>query len=242
MPPIEQMQAMDIETFYSRLAQLMVANPPAKADGPMLVKLHRIGIEPGKPPQWGITDRWAIALGRWVADFTIAKELKKPRDLVRGWATPPSVLGQYGTFYNTRAVVAMVGLGANLPQDATYPNTRVDVQGQALSGNHRYRLHFTKDDLPPVNAFWSVTAYGPDDFLIDNPLKRYALGDRDPLVFNADGSLDLWIQAEAPSAERQANWLPVKSGQAFLLNARLYWPKKAALDGSWGMPAVERVD
>lgn len=242
MPPIEQMQAMDIETFYSRLAQLMVANPPAKADGPMLVKLQRIGVEPGKPVKWGITDRWAIALGRWIADFTIAKELKKPRDLMRGWATPPSVLGQYGTFYNTRAVVAMVGLGANLPQDATYPNTRVDAQGQALSGNHRYRLHFTKDSLPPVNAFWSVTAYGPDDFLIDNPLKRYALGDRDPLVFNADGSLDLWIQAEAPGAERQANWLPVKSGQAFLLNARLYWPKKAALDGSWGMPAVERVD
>ena len=93
-----------------------------------------------------------------------------------------------------------------------------------------------------VDKIKSMSVNAAVDFLIDNPLKRYALGDRDPLVFNADGSLDLWIQAEAPGAERQANWLPVKSGQAFLLNARLYWPKQAALDGSWGMPAVERVD
>ena len=242
LPPIEQMQAMAVESFFTRLAQLMVANPPAKADGPMLVKLQRIGVEPGKPVTWDLADRWAIALGRWIADFSIAKELKKPRDLVRGWATPPSVLGQYGTFYNTRAVVAMVGLGANLPQDATYPNTRVDATGQPLNGSHRYRLHFAKEALPPVHAFWSVTAYGADDFLIDNPLKRYALGDRDPLVFNADGSLDLWVQADAPGAAAHPNWLPVKAGEPFLLNARLYWPKKEALDGSWGMPAVERMN
>jgi hypothetical protein len=221
---------------------LMVDNPPAQADGPMMAKLQRIGVEPGMPLRWSLTDRWAIAFGRWVADFTIAKELKKPRELVRGWATPPSVLGQYGTFYNIRAVVAMVGLGANLPQDATYPNARVDAQGKALNGSHRYRLHFKADELPPVHAFWSVTAYGPDDYFIDNPLRRYALGDRDPLIFNADGSLDLWIQADAPSANRHSNWLPVKPAQAFLLNARLYWPKKSALNGSWGMPAVERID
>jgi hypothetical protein len=241
-PPAQQMQAMDVETFYTRLASLMVDNPPAQADGPMMAKLQRIGVEPGMPLRWSLTDRWAIAFGRWVADFTIAKELKKPRELVRGWATPPSVLGQYGTFYNIRAVVAMVGLGANLPQDATYPNARVDAQGKALNGSHRYRLHFKADELPPVHAFWSVTAYGPDDYFIDNPLRRYALGDRDPLIFNADGSLDLWIQADAPSANRHSNWLPVKPAQAFLLNARLYWPKKSALNGSWGMPAVERID
>jgi len=242
LPPIQQMRAMEAETFYSRLSALMVNNPPTEADRPMLAKLQRIGVEPGKPLQWDTTDRWAITLGRWIADFTIARELKKPRDLVRGWSTPPLILGRYGTAYNTRAVVAMLGLGANLPQDAIYPNTSLDAQGRPLDGSHRYRLHFQADALPPVNAFWSVTAYGSDDFLIDNPLRRYALGDRDPLVFNTDGSLDLWVQAEAPVDAPSNNWLPVKSGQNFLLNARLYWPKKPALDGSWGMPAVERVD
>jgi hypothetical protein len=119
----------------------------------------------------------------------------------------------------------------------------LDHQGQVLSGQHRYRLHFAPDQLPPVQAFWSVTAYGEDEFLIDNPIKRYALGDRDPLKFNADGSLDLWIQAEAPQdSALQSNWLPVKSQAKFLLNARLYWPKEDALHGRWKMPVVERID
>ncbi|MFC6282666.1 MULTISPECIES: DUF1254 domain-containing protein [Polaromonas] len=242
VPPVEQMRAMGVETFFTRLAMLMVGNPPAAADGPMLVKLSRIGVTAGQAPNWSTLDRWAIALGRWLADFTVAKELKKPRDLVRGWSTPPAILGNYGTFYNARAVVAMIGLGANLPADATYPNTAVDGSGQALDGSRSYRLHFKATELPPVNAFWSITAYGSDNFFIDNPLHRYALGDRDPLVYNPDGSLDLWMQAEAPAGDKTKNWLPVKSGKPFLLNARLYWPKPAALNGAWGMPAVERVD
>lgn len=242
MPPIEQMQAMSTETFFTRLSLLLVNNPPTAADGPMLVKLSRIGMAPGQPPNWDLLDRWSVSLGRWIADFTVAKELKKPRDLVRGWQTPPAMLGNYGTFYNTRAVVAMIGLGANLPADATYPNTRVDSKGQALDGGHRYRLHFKAGELPPVNAFWSVSAYNAQDFLIDNPIHRHALGDRDPLVFNADGSLDLYVQATPPTGEQQRNWLPVRQGEPFLLNARLYWPKTAALSGAWGMPAVERLD
>jgi hypothetical protein len=242
MPPIVQMQAMPVEVFFTRLALLMVNNPPSAADGPMLVKLARLGLAPGQPPQWSVLDRWAVALGRWIADFTVAKELKKPRDLVRGWSTPPAMLGNYGTFYNTRAVVAMIGLGANLPADATYPNTRVDASGAPLHGSHRYRLHFSADQLPPVNAFWSLTAYGADDFFLANPLKRYALGNHDALVYNPDRSLDLWVQASAPEGERRSNWLPVKAGAPFLLNARLYWPKAAALNGEWGMPGVERVD
>jgi hypothetical protein len=242
IPPVAQMQTLSAEIFFTRLAMLLVNNPPTVADGPMMAKLARIGISPGRPPNWGVLDRWSVALGRWIADWKVAKELKKPHGLVRGWTTPPAVVGNYGTHYNTRAVVAMVGLGANLPADAIYPNTRVDANGQALNGSHRYRLHFKAGELPPVNAFWSVTAYGTDDFFIDNPLHRYALGDRDPLLFNPDGSLDLHVQAEPPEVNKRNNWLPVKASEAFLLNARLFWPKPAALNGAWGMPAVERLD
>ncbi|MDD5333606.1 MAG: DUF1254 domain-containing protein [Rhodoferax sp.] len=241
-PPVQQMQAMSAQAFFNRLARLLVANPPAAADGPMLVKLSRIGIAPGQPPHWSPLERWSVGLGRWIADFTVAKELNKTRDLVRGWQTPPAMLGNYGTFYNTRAVVAMVGLGANLPADAVYPNARFDGTGQALDGRHRYRLHFKAGELPPVHAFWSITAYGADDFFLDNAIHRYALGDRDPLHYNADGSLDLLVQATPPDGDQKNNWLPVKQGQPFLLNARLYWPKTPALNGQWGMPAVERID
>lgn len=242
LPPILQMEAMGTADFFKRLAGLLVNNPASAADGPMLVKLTRIGISAGQPPAWSPLDRWSISLGRWIAERTVAKELKKPRELVRGWATPPAMLGNYGTYYNTRAVVAMVGLGANLPADASYPNTRVDASGEALNGSKRYRLHFKATELPPVHAFWSVTAYGADDFLIDNPLHRYALGDRDALVYNPDGSLDLVVQARPPESAATNNWLPVRENEPFLLNARLYWPKPAALNGSWGMPAVERMD
>ncbi|MFZ4478727.1 MAG: DUF1254 domain-containing protein [Rhodoferax sp.] len=242
MPAIVQMQTMSTEAFFSRLALLMVNNPPAGADAPMLARLARIGIAPGRPPAWNLPDRWSVTLGRWIADFRVAQQTSKPRDLVRGWQTPPATLGNYGTNYDIRAVVAMIGLGANLPQDAMYPQTQVDSKARALDGSHRYRLHFNAGELPPVHAFWSITAYGADDFFIDNRLQRFALGDRDPLLFNGDGSLDLWLQPAAPEGDKVRNWLPVKSGQPFVLNARLYWPKAAALSGQWGMPALERLD
>lgn len=241
-PPVEQMRAMDVDAFFSRLARLMTDNPPRAADAPMLARLARLGVAPGRPPRWSAAERWAAALGRRVADWRIARELARPRNVVNGWSTPPAILGRYGTQYDVRAVVAMVGLGANLPEDATYPNTRVDAAGEPLNGSRRYRLRFAAGALPPVDAFWSVTAYGPDDFLIDNPLNRYALGDRDPLVAGADGSIELLVQADPPPPERRANWLPVKAGQDFVLNARLYRPRAQALDGRWSMPPVERLE
>ncbi|MBN8509322.1 MAG: DUF1214 domain-containing protein, partial [Burkholderiales bacterium] len=139
------------------------------------------------------------------------------------------------------AVVAMVGLGANWPADATYPNTRVDSEGRPLDGSRRYRLHFAPGTLPPVQAFWSITAYGGDDFLTANARHRHALGSRDALHLNADGSLDLAIQADPPADLPAANWLPVRAGEPFLLNARLYWPKPEALDGRWQLPPVQRL-
>ena len=242
LPPVLQMKAMPADEFFTRLALLMKANPPAPADAPMLEKLARLGLHPGQTPQWSWLDSHCAAIGRWLADRLIMRELARPRDLVRGWATPPAILGNYGTDYKVRAGVAMVGLGANLPADAIYPNTALDDKGEALNGSRRYRLHFAAGELPPARAFWSLTVYGLDDFVQDNPLHRHALGDRDRLAFNADGSLDLWLQAEAPDAARHSNWLPVQKDAGFLLNARLYWPKAVALDGSWHMPVVERLN
>ena len=242
LAPLATMKAMGTLAFFERLSALMVDNPPAAADGPMVMKLARIGLVAGQPPQWGWLDRLGVGVGRWIADFKLAQELDKLSDPKRGWSTPPAVLGQYGTYYNIRAGVAIIGLGANLPADATYPITRGDANGQSLNGKHRYKLHFKPGSLPPVNAFWSLTAYGADDYLIDNPLQRFALGDRDPLVYNPDGSLDLWIQSKQPTGQPLSNWLPVKPDQAFSLNARLYWPKPSAVNAAWRMPAVERLD
>jgi hypothetical protein len=133
-----------------------------------------------------------------------------------------------------------VAIGANPAEDAVYINSSADRDGQAFSGAAKYRMHFEASNLPPVLAFWSVTAYDKDGYFIANPISRYAIGDRNPLKFNPDGSLDLYIQSQEPGPDRQSNWLPSGDGP-FNLTFRLYWPKPAILDGSWRAPAVERV-
>ena len=242
LTPVAQMKALNTTEFFNRLMKLMVSNPPSPEDAPLLARLAQLEIKPGQAVHLSASNALSFSLGRWIANQRVMKALNtKAQD--GSWSYPPSNLGRYGTDYNTRAAVAMVGFGANLPEDAMYPNTVLDHQGQALNGKHRYRLHFAANALPHVKAFWSITAYGADEFLIDNPLQRFAIGDRDPLVFNADGSLDLWVQATPPSQkEAAANWLPVQMGAPFLLNARLYWPEDKALNGQWKMPVVERLN
>ena len=242
LTPVAQMKALNTTEFFNRLMKLMVSNPPSPEDAPLLARLAQLEIKPGQAVHLSGSNALSFSLGRWIANQRVMKALNtKAQD--GSWSYPPLNLGRYGTDYNTRAAVAMVGLGANLPEDAMYPNTVLDHQGQALNGKHRYRLHFAANALPPVKAFWSITAYGADEFLIDNPLQRFAIGDRDRLVFNADGSLDLWVQATPPSQkEAAANWLPVQMGAPFLLNARLYWPEDKALNGQWKMPVVERLN
>jgi hypothetical protein len=133
-----------------------------------------------------------------------------------------------------------VGLGANLSEDAVYAAADVDAAGQPLSGENRYRIRFSPGALPPVKAFWSLTIYNERHFLVPNPIGRYALGDRDPVRAEPDGTLDLFIQHDDPGPERSANWLPAPA-QGFSLVLRLYFPKAAILDGRWRPPAVVRV-
>ena len=134
----------------------------------------------------------------------------------------------------------MIGLGANQPEDAIYPLAVTDADGSPLSGDHDYVLHFSREELPPVNAFWSVTMYDQDGFQVANPLNRFAIGDRDALQYNTDGSLDLSIQHEHPGPDRESNWLPSPRGPLGV-TMRLYAPKQSVLNGLWAPPAIKRV-
>jgi hypothetical protein len=141
--------------------------------------------------------------------------------------------------YLYRAAIAQCCVGENLPQDAVYPSLSSDSEGRPLDGNSKYVLRFEKGKLPPVDAFWSVTAYDIEGYFVPNALKRQAIGDRDRLVSNTDGSLDLYIQADSPGKEKEANWLPV--GKApFTLLMRLYSPREEFLEGNWAPPPVVR--
>jgi hypothetical protein len=234
---------MDAATFFSRLNALMKDNPPAEADAPALKRFAAIGVAPGKTFDLKSMDP-AVAAGiaggvRLMRRYLDGSARQARGKSVNGWDITTN-LGRYGTDRSLRAIVAMVGLGANLPEDALYPRARVDAEGEPLTGANRYTLRFAKGQLPPARAFWSVTLYNTRNFLVENPIGRYALGDRDPLKFDEDGSLTLYIQHDSPGKDHEANWLPAPAGE-FDLSLRLYWPKKEAADGTWQPPPVVRV-
>jgi len=242
-PPVEQLKRMSAEAFFDRLATLLQANPPPASEAPILEKLQAIGIEPGK--------KFELAQ----LDPVIAKGLEKSLDVAldrlraaakemgagaTGWRIPPMSLGNFGADYGLRGAVALVGLGANLPQDAVYPSAFVDEEGKPFDGANAYVIHFDKGATPPVDAFWSVTLYGADDFFVANPINRYAISSWMNLKKNADGSLDIHVRRDSPGKDKEANWLP-SGDKAFNLTLRMYWPKEkppSILDGSWKPPAV----
>ena len=96
-------------------------------------------------------------------------------------------------------MVAYIGIGANTIEDAVYPSAVTDADGKPFSSENRYVLHFNKERVPPVRAFWSLTMYNERQNLAANPIDRYAIGDRDKLAFNPDGSLDIYISAIRPA-------------------------------------------
>jgi hypothetical protein len=156
------------------------------------------------------------------------------------WSMNTDTMGVYGNYYLKRAIVAQVGLGANLPEDAIYPLNLGDENGKPLEGVNKYAIRFTKDQIPPVDAFWSITAYDPEGFQVANPINRFAVSSWMPFKRDADGSLTLYFQNESPGSDREANWLPVPRGP-FNLTMRLYAPKSEALTGLWNPPPVTKT-
>jgi hypothetical protein len=241
--PVDTVAAMDATTVFNRLATLMQNNPPAADDAPMVEKLASLGIKPGQPFAPDAASAQAIADG--VADAkTALPELGHHlpgAKMVNGWTLKLEGMGTYGTDYPTRAGVAWVGLGANLVEDALYPRSQVDGDGQPLDGAHTYMVHFEMGETPPANAFWSLTMYNDKQFFIANPIDRFAIGDRDKLKTNPDGSTDIWIQRESPGKDKESNWLPAPEGP-FNVIMRMYWPKEAVTSGAWTPPPIVRTD
>lgn len=237
--PLRSVFEMDAASFFGYASRLLGEHGPHSHDYPVLDRLARIGFRVGEVFDLATVDEDVqAALVRAVpaARQKIVARQKELGITVNGWRLSIENMGTYGTDYLQRACVELIGLGANLPEDALYPLTYVDVDGNPLTGQKRYVWHLDKGALPPVNAFWSLTVYDAEGFQVANVLDRFAIGDRDALTFNADGSLDIFIQYERPT-EGPSNWLPAPEGE-FNLTARLYSPKSEALDGSWVPPAI----
>lgn len=242
-PPPVIVDRMDAATYFGRFADLLKDNPPNQVDYPMIHRLERLGFKVGQ--SFDLTKapaniRQGLEHGYADGKALVAAEGNKAAGIGgKGWIYTTRS-GAYGVDYLYRAAIAQCCVGENLPQDAVYPSLSSDSEGRPLDGSNAYVLHFDKGKLPPVDAFWSVTAYDIEGYFIPNTLKRYAIGDRDKLVPNADGSLDLYIQTDSPGKDKEANWLPV--GKApFTLLMRLYSPREEFLDGKWAPPPVARA-
>lgn len=235
--PVEKVLSMSPKEFFDTANTLMLANPPAAADADVLKKFVTINVGPGMAFDTSILTEdvaasWKEMLQRLREN--LVADAEKYSVKLGQWKYFDAPIGDFGTEYNYRALVALAGLGANTVNVAIYPKTNIDDTGAVLTGEKKYVMHF--DTLPPTlkGGFWSVTAYGSDDFLIENPIDRYCVNDRSDFKCNEDGSLDITLSKEQP--EDTSNWLPVSDGE-FHLYMRIYTPDMTAFK-NWNPPVV----
>ena len=235
--PVQHVLALSPQEFFDTANQLMETNPPAAADAPVLRELAALHVGPGEKfddKALGLFSglRWKLMLLQLKGK--LKAEAANYAQQMGQWIYYGDPIGDFGTAYTYRAMVALMGLGANTTDVAIYPKTDVDSTGAVLTGKKTYTLHIEAEPPTKEKGFWSVTAYGEDDFLIDNAIDRYCVNDRSGLHRNPDGSIDIILSKEAP--EDTTNWLPVGEGD-FHLFLRIYKPDTAALEG-WQPPVV----
>lgn len=244
LTPAEVKSSLDVFGHLNFLLQFSPTHPSEKA---LMARFAKIGIGAGKAVvAEQLSPETKAALAGGIADaWAEFAELKKNR-IDTGEVTSGDLFGTREYLKNNylyRMAAAVLGIYGNSKQEAMYPFFTVDGAGRKLDGAHRYTLRFAPGQLPPVNAFWSLTMYEmPASLLVANPLNRYLLNSPMLPQFkrDADGSLTLYVQNASPGADREANWLPAPEGP-FIAVMRLYWPKPAAIDGQWSAPALKRV-
>jgi len=250
-PPRQRPQDGDVGRLVDVINEALARNPPPADQKALLERYREVGLC-GAACRFAdlpaaLQARWRAQVPALIARLKTALDASR-RDVrrVNGW-NPYRLPRDFGTQWAMRAGSAansggIFGLEA---AEATYFMAVADADGEPLGQGRRYRLRLPNGGLP-ADAFWSITLYEfveGGQYMVDNPIGRYAIGDRTPgLVRGADGSLELWIQPEAPAdAAGRANWLPSPPQRRFYMNARLYQPLPEVLDPAWALPAVRRV-
>ena len=236
-------RSADWREYFASAAALMAANPPPVTDLAILRTIAPMGLAEGfDPSRFSDAEVAEIEAGVAEARSAVRKGGLGGASYVEGWSYPSSRLGDFDQDYAYRAAVALSGLAALPPAEAMYMRAEGHGARDLLDGTKAWRLHFPADRPLPVNSFWSLSLYEATDdgqfFFTDNPLDRYAIGDRTPgLTTNADGSLDIWIGHTDPGPDKASNWLPAPSGP-FALFLRAYLPKSELLDGHYRLPPI----
>jgi hypothetical protein len=210
----QSVAAMNAATFFANLAKLMSVNEPHARDQALVRQFAAIGLTPGgnfdlekleAPVRRGLER--AVASARALIESRIGAT----GPMRNGWRFYD--IGHWQDNYLRRAAFAWLALAGNDPEESIYVEAFADSDGRPLSGAYDYRLHFDPGGTPPANAFWSLTMYDTDRYLVENPIHRYAIRDRTPgLRYNSDGSLDIYVSRTAPSGH-ESNWLPAPTGE-----------------------------
>ena len=235
----------DAENFIAVVNQALGLNPPPPADRAVLERIARVGIGPGlSVPDGAVLQSWKTQFPTLRKHLFDTFESLQPPTVHDGWNYRTADLGNFGTDYPFRAIVAIVGLAALEPAEVVYSNAVGDKDGNPLLSDRHYRWRIPPGGLP-VDAFWSLTAYEETPqgalYFADNPIHRYAIGDRTRgLLKNPDGSIDVLIQHDPPQGPLAANWLPIPSGPV-KLTLRAYQPRAELLDGRYRFPGIEWV-
>ncbi len=206
-PPKVTVDTMTADKFFAYAAELLKLHPPHITDQPIIARLKRIGFEVGQSFDLNALDpalKAALENAPEDAQKLMAWKMPTLARVANGWGMNTDTMGVYGNYYLKRALVAQLGLGANLPEDAIYPLNLADDTGKPLDGASNYSIHFDKSEIPPVDAFWSITLYDNDGFQVANSINRFAVSSWMPLKHNPDGSLDLYVQNESPGADKEA--------------------------------------
>jgi hypothetical protein len=239
----EKIRSVEFITYLNFLLGQLKANP---SEAILLNRFSKIGIGANAPFDVSSLAPETAAVMQAAIDeamVEIEAETKNLGTLKNGWMQTSGAFGSPKAMkgkFRTRAAAAYFGLYGNDLEEAFYPDTTQDENGNALDGSkHNYTLHFSKDKLPPVKAFWSLSMYKlPEQLFTENSINRYVISSAtEGLKYNKDGSLDIYIQKEKPSSDKVSNWLPAYNGE-FSLQARLYWPKPESLDPVYVIPKI----
>lgn len=231
------------QEYFASAAALMAANPPPVTDTALIRTIVPLGLTQGfDPARFSESEIAEIEAGIAEARQMARRGGLGGADFEGGWSYPSPRLGDFDQDYHLRASVALGGLAALPPAEAMYMRAEGEGPSHLYDGTRAWQLSFPAGEPLPVNSFWSLSLYEatPEGqfFFADNPLGRYAIGDRTPgLVTNPDGSLDIWIGCESPGPEREPNWLPTPAGP-FALFMRAYLPKPELLEGRYRLPPV----
>ncbi len=234
--------------FFNILNFAMQYAPTVPSEEAIRARFAKIGIAPGKTLDVGsLSPELKAAYQEGMADAWADLANLQKTELDTGKVTSGDLFGTRASLkgnYLYRMAAAVLGIYGNSKEEAMYPMYRADADGQALDGSHKYTVRFAPGQLPPVNAFWSLTMYElPKSLLVANPIKRYLINSPmlPQLVKDPDGGITLYIQNESPGKDKEPNWLPAPKGP-FVTAMRLYWPKQDALDGKWKAPPVIRAN